>query len=311
MCRFQSPAFHCSELPNSANVKPTASRARLLSKQLTVKVDMESFLPDEDGLLYPQTAENRTFSHFRELSFEIRLKIWQIAVEPRIIMARDKRRLPSEPNRGQRTKRKLNFNGTRTPALLHVCHEARKEVIKFAGYGEFFKSSDIGHGIYFSPFFDALLIADGSRYRPASWEPAYGVESLEVKLGPDLKSVRHFMILPDQAAQLFVKIWRLYDFVDSTCLERVSVVVDPEDHKRYFNLETQKAITSTVKRARAYAETVGKGNQQQAIPRIGIAVLERVERPMYGVKMLEDRKVDFILEDDDDIWAFLRNYSYT
>jgi len=281
------------------------------SRNITIKMDMEKFLPDADGLLYPQISENRTFPRFKEVPFELRLKIWQTAVEPRIIVARDKRCLPSEQDRGQRTKRVLSFNGTRTPALLHVCHEARKEVLSFAGYKEFFKSSDLGHGIYFSPSFDALLIADGSGYSTTSRGQEDGVESLEVKLGPELKLVRHFMILPHHAAQLFVKTWRLHGLFESNCVERVSVVVDPDNHKRHFNLETQKAVMVTVKRARTYAETVERGNQQQAIPRIGVAVLEREERLMFGIKMLGERKVDFILENEDDIWAFFRNYSYT
>ncbi|KAF8854491.1 hypothetical protein BDZ45DRAFT_41649 [Acephala macrosclerotiorum] len=56
------------------------------------------------------TASNPGFPLFTLLPFELRIKIWQMTIEPRIVV---------------NTKKRI-----KTPAILHTCHEAREEGLR-------------------------------------------------------------------------------------------------------------------------------------------------------------------------------------
>jgi hypothetical protein len=63
------------------------------------------------------------FHPFKRLPFELRIAIWALSLEPRVITQSD----------GAAEIPKQKFS--RVPAILQVCHEARKEFLDIEGIG--------------------------------------------------------------------------------------------------------------------------------------------------------------------------------
>lgn len=174
-----------------------------MSSRQTIQLSSE--LEDEPAL----------FRQFPNLPGEIRAKIWEVAIVPRIV-------------RCKRVNEQNVFTGpSRSLPLLDTCQESRESAFL---YGEYILVSELPSLVYFSPKFDYLWFDAGwtslvQQPPPPIDDPRQSKPKLIESLPPDLLKLRNIMVHPNWTDE------RMKPAVPLTRLRRLERVLVAADEK--------------------------------------------------------------------------------
>ncbi|KAH8899641.1 hypothetical protein GQ53DRAFT_758795 [Thozetella sp. PMI_491] len=189
----------------------------------------------------PHTAGPETFSCFGDLPPELRLQIWEAAIQPRVVLAACFNSHHQDAKRAQLAARARK---RRVPVLLHVCHESRQLALRHYELAFSWKiphrlaSSESGPdqcaaGLWFNFELDALLFL-------GELEPfdSYGFNSPMVYFlrKEDTRRVRHVACAFEElhlgiyeSEQIFGSLFHLLDRFPA--VKRLLITTTPKDQE--------------------------------------------------------------------------------